>query len=240
MPDLVVIVPTRGRPEAAVELRAVFEATTTADTQLCFVIDKRDVDGIYDYPFEHNAATVWQESTTMVEALNLCALDLIDPRQPLGGVLGNPFAVGFMGDDHRPRTRGWDERYLEKLRELGTGMVFGDDLIQHGNLPTQIAMTSDIVRALGWMAPPDLIHMYVDNWWLQLGMRTGCIRYLPDVVVEHVHPVTGKVEWDEGHTRVNHPSMYQRDAATFARLQALELPRAVGKVRAMRTPQGAR
>src|SRR5690349_8189163 len=117
MPDLVVIVPSRERPVAAHELADAFDKTTRADTQLCFVIDKRDAAGIDEYPFEYNAATVWQESTTMVEALNLCALDLVDPKQPLGGVLGNPFALGFMGDDHRPRSVGWDELYLDKLRE---------------------------------------------------------------------------------------------------------------------------
>jgi hypothetical protein len=231
MPDLVVIVPSRGRPQAARELADAFAATCTADTRLMVAVDETDP------ALPHYEAAIRQAngrtadvmscpSTTMVEALNHAASVL---------EFGPWFAVGFMGDDHRPRTRGWDAAYIEKLRELGTGMVFGDDLIQHGNLPTQIAMTSDIVAAVGWMAPPDLVHMYVDNWWLQLGMRTGCIRYLPDVVVEHVHPVAGKVEWDEGHTRVNHPSMYQRDAATFARLQVHEMPRAVGKVRTLRT-----
>lgn len=236
MPNLVVIAPSRGRPQAARELADAFAVTCTADTRLVVAVDESDPT-LPQYEAEigqanGQAADVMAcPSSTMVEALNHAA-NVME--------FGPWFAIGFLGDDHRPRTQGWDERYLEKLRELGTGIVYGDDLLQHAALPTQCAMTADIVRALGWMAPPDLVHMYVDNWWLQLGQRAGCIRYLPDVVVEHVHPVSGKVEWDEGHRRVNAPAMYQRDGATFARLQALELPSAVAKIRALRSARAGR
>jgi hypothetical protein len=159
----------------------------------------------------------------MVEALNVAAESV------------NEFAVGFMGDDHRPRTKGWDTAYLAALIQMRVGMVYGDDGWQHETLPTQIAMTTDIVKALGWMAPPALVHMYVDNWWLELGRAAGCIRYLPDVVVEHMHPVAGKAEWDEGHRRVNQQAMYHVDGATFARLRVLEMPGALAEVRTLRS-----
>ena len=225
MTELTVIVPTRERPDAARELAAGFAQTCTADTLLLFSIDTTD-----PRRHEYLAATlagprvacITADNRTMVEALNTAA-----------STVESTF-VGFMGDDHRPRTRGWDSAYIHALRELGTGIVYGDDLLQSERLPTQIAMTTDIVRTLGWMAPPDLVHLAVDNWWLELGRRAGCIRYLPGVVVEHVHPVAGKVEWDEGHRRVNAPEMYHRDLATLARLKVQELPRAVRAVRALR------
>jgi hypothetical protein len=229
MADLVVIVPTRGRPEAARALLDAFAETVSGEVHLHFAVD-------HDDPTQDEYAALVgpmdvietdDRPSTMVRALNAIAVQLVNADDA-------PFAVGFMGDDHRPRTKGWDERYLECLRELGTGMVYGDDLLQRQALPTQIAMTSDIVRELGWMSPPELVHMYVDNWWLQLGTQADCIRYLPDVVVEHVHPIAGKAVWDEGHQRVNAPEMYHRDQTTFARLRVLELPGAVAKVRALR------
>lgn len=227
MADLAVVVPSRGRPEAAFELMAAFAATCTADTELVIAVD--DTDPALDaYRAAASRCTlVVGPSTTMVEALNQAVAGYPETAR-------EPFAFGFMGDDHRPRTVGWDARYLETLRDLGVGMVYGDDLLQREKLPTQIAMTTDIVRALGWMAPPALVHLAVDNWWLELGQRAGCIRYLPDVVVEHMHPVAGKAEWDDGHRRVNQPAMYHQDLATFARLRVLELPSAVAEVRALR------
>ncbi|HWB37324.1 MAG TPA: hypothetical protein VHA75_15000, partial [Rugosimonospora sp.] len=42
MADLVVLVPSRGRPEAARALVAAFRATSTGDTKLTFIVDEDD------------------------------------------------------------------------------------------------------------------------------------------------------------------------------------------------------
>lgn len=218
MPELVVIVPSRGRPHAVVELAAAFHATCTANTALAFAID--DSDPAHLAYAEHAEASrlaspglrrPWLlscNSSTMVEALNQAAMfyatEVAEPAP----------VIGFMGDDHRPRTKGWDRAYLDALAAR-PGIVYGNDLIQGENLPTQCAMSTSWVRALGHMAPPPLRHLYVDNYWLTLGRATERITYLPDVVVEHVHPITGKVGWDEGHQRVNQPAMYEADRLAF-------------------------
>lgn len=221
MPDLVVVVPSRGRPEAARTLAQVFAQTCTADTELVFAVDMDDP-ALGEYPPEHLFVS---PGTTMVEALNTAAV--VAAR--------DAFAVGFMGDDHCPRTYGWDRAYVEALRELGSGIVYGDDLLQGRRLPTQCAMTSDIVRALGYMSPPGLAHLYVDNAWLSLGMAAGCIRYLPDVVVEHRHPVAGLAAWDAGYARVNSSAMYDRDQDAFETyLTSGQLERDVATVQALR------
>lgn len=210
MTDLVVIVPSRGRPEAVGQMALAFEETCRADTRLMFAVDDDDP-AATDYLAGAVGAGVGIRSDsagTMVEALNKAALAVVSGERPL-------YAIAFMGDDHRPRTAGWDARYLDALARLGTGMVYGDDLIQGENLPTQIAMTSDIVRALGWMAPPVLRHMYVDNFWRDLGVHAGCLRYLPDVVVEHLHPVAGTAATDPGYERVNAPEVYSADQAAY-------------------------
>lgn len=208
MTSMAVIVPSRGRPDAAVELATQF-AFTKATSRLVFAIDDDDPMGdqyiraLNVYPY----TTVTRlDSRTMVEALNKAALSLADEHEFLA----------FMGDDHRPRTEHWDAMYAAALQfGAGVRMVYGDDLVQGRNLPTQIAMRSDVVRTLGHMAPTALTHLYVDNYWKDLGLATRSIRYLPQVVVEHVHPVTGKVPWDDGHTRVNDPAMYTRDADAY-------------------------
>lgn len=226
MPDLVVVVPSRGRPGAARELAEAFDATCTADTELMFALDDddptRDEYGI-------NAGWVTSPSRSMVQALNYAALYLVNGHgEP-------PFAVAFMGDDHRPRSVSWDRAYLDALRELGTGIVYGNDLLQGERLPTQCAMTADIVRAWGYMAPPCLTHLYVDNFWAAAGAGADCLRYLPDVVVEHVHPFAGKAQMDAGYARVNGRSMYARDEAAFrAYVEAGGLVTDVEKVRALR------
>lgn len=199
---LVVIVPSRGRPDSARELAQTFHRTCTADTELVFAVDEDDpeLDG---YRSMLGVLTLARPNRSMVEALNRVAAEVLGRRDP-------PQAIGFMGDDHRPVTRGWDAAYLEALTTL-PGFVYGDDRVQGVNLPTQVAISTPVVQALGHMAPPVLRHMYVDNYWLTLGRSSGCITYLPRVVVEHLHPVAGTAEWDDGYRRVNAREVYEQD-----------------------------
>lgn len=230
MADLVVIVPSRGRPAAAVELADAFQATCQANTELVFAVDDDDPtrDGYVAAQMAHRWASVavLRDPTNMVGALNRAAA-LFANRGT------SAFAIGFMGDDHRPRTVGWDKEYLDALREVGTGIVYGDDLYQGDKLPTQCAMTADIVRELGYMCPPTLRHMYVDNFWMDLGSQADCLYYLPDVVIEHMHPVAGKAEWDEGHKRVNAREVYDADALAYDQYGRERFADDLDKVRAL-------
>lgn len=229
MTDLVVVVPSRRRPDAAFALAAAF-AETGATARLVFALDADDpTEPSYARAHDAYPATTVHVAPapnppTMVDALNRVA-DLY---------AGEAYAIGFMGDDNRPRTSGWDHRYVDALRQLGTGIVYGDDLLQHERLPTQAALTADIVRVLGHMAPPQLKHLFVDNYWKALGEAAGCLRYLPDVVVEHLHPLAGKAEWDAGYRRANSPAKYQADMAALDRYLAENLTAEAGKVRALR------
>lgn len=240
MTDLVVIVPSRGRPESVGPLIQAFRSTCTAETLLLFSIDHDDPAHV-----DYLAAAVSPAScienmrpTNMVGALNRAAQWLVGPVPSLSlgdsSAIREPFAIGFMGDDHCPRTVGWDQAYLDALRELGTGIVYGNDLLQGEALPTQCAMTSDIVRALGHMAPPGLTHLFVDDYWRDLGRSADCLRYLPDVVVEHMHPVAGKAEWSEGHRRVNAPAMYQADSDVYMDYRRTRFYADVAAVKALR------
>jgi hypothetical protein len=227
MTDLVVIVPSRGRPHTVAEMAEAFERTCTADTRLWFAVDDDDP-AVEEY---HSAApqgvhVVTSDNRSMVDALNRAALFLSgdDPKRRR--------ALGFMGDDHRPRTKGWDRAYLDALAAR-PGIAYCDDLFQGERLPTQCAMSTEVVRALGHMAPPALTHLYVDNYWLDLGHAANCLTYLPDVVIEHVHPVAGKAQMDEGYARVNAPAMYHRDAAAYGAYMAENGARDIAAVQAV-------
>jgi hypothetical protein len=120
--------------------------------------------------------------------------------------------LGFMGDDHRTRTEGWDAQVIEALERQP--IVYGNDLIWGEGLPTAVFMRSEIVEKLGYMAPPELVHLYLDNFWLTLGGRIG-IEYLPDVIIEHLHPSVGKAEWTPEYNEVNDGAMYAADEQAF-------------------------
>lgn len=216
MRSLTVIVPSRGRPHTVAQLAEAFADTCTERTWLLVAVDQDDPhhDAYRDAVEEcivggFRVQLDIQPSGTMVTALNHAARTLLDAPHAVV-----PDAIGFMGDDHRPRTKGWDRAYLDALTSL-PGIVYGNDRIQGARLPTQCAISTSVVHALGHMAPEALTHLYVDNYWLALGRAAGCISYLPQVTVEHLHPVAGAAEWDEGYRRVNAPAMYARDRTAY-------------------------
>jgi hypothetical protein len=227
---LTVIVPTRGRPQNLAELWLAFEETCEGDTRLvaCVDLDDPELPG-YQELADRLSDEVWFRLET-------------GPRLRLGGTLNvagpkwaaRSNAVAFMGDDHRPRTRGWDTAYTAELKRLGTGLVYGNDLIQGAALPTQVAMTSDIVLATGHMVPPGIVHLWIDNAWLALGRALGAITYLDDVIVEHQHPIAGKAQWDAGYAECNTDTLMDADRAVFERWQADTLPDWVQQIKEYR------
>lgn len=216
MTQLVVIVPTRLRPHAVRPLAQAFADTCLADTELLWCIDdcphaNEYIDAVFDttadtYP--HQRLSIGGPRRRLVGTLNHHAGALADGPNP-------PFAVGYLGDDHRPKTLGWDSAYLAALTDLGTGIVYGDDEHQGATLPTQMAMTTDIIRALGYLVPPCLTHMYCDNFWKDLGERAGCLTYLPDVTITHHHPGVGRGSWDASYHESNSADRYATDRAAY-------------------------
>lgn len=202
--DLVVIIPTRGRPESIKQVIKSFEETETK-ADLLIVVDDDDPKLGHYLEIECNSLVLPREGKGMAKPLNNAAwINRNNYRH-----------FAFIGDDHRPRTKHWDKHFVDALDELGTGLVYGNDLYQGEGLPTAIAMTGDIVRHLYGMVPPGMIHLYLDNFWLRLGQDLDAIRYLPEIIVEHLHPVAGKAGWDEGYREVNASDVYDADAIAF-------------------------
>jgi hypothetical protein len=218
---LLTIVPTRGRPGNAAALIEAWGAVTGPEAQLLFAVDDDD--------------------PALADYRSLNAAMYVGPRLRLGGTLNGVSAmfadsydaVSFMGDDHRPRSAGWALRFLAELDRLGTGMVYGDDLIQGENLPTAIAMTSDIISVLGYMVPGGLVHLEIDTAWLLLGRAIGRITYLPDVIIEHMHPLVGKAPDDAGYQEANDPAQYKADGHRLADWKLFQMPADVERLQRM-------
>jgi hypothetical protein len=197
MSDLCVIVPTRGRPQNAVRLINDWR-TTEATARLLFAVDDDD-------PMKKHYIDVFDANREPWLKF------VVGERLRLGPTLNHEAVaqakqwdyLGFIGDDHSPKTPLWDKKIEAALKEMRTGIVYGDDKFQGINLPTAVFLTSDIVRTLGYMCPPTLIHMWLDNSWKEWGESIGRLRYLPSVVIEHLHPqADGKGQMDDNYAEV--------------------------------------
>jgi hypothetical protein len=200
-----VVVPSRGRPENADRLAKAFTDTNT-EADLYFVIDNDDPKWD-EYAKNKNLQLLPADNKTggCANSLNTGAVYLLDfSNYPL-----YDYFV-FMGDDHLPRTQNWDQAFIQALG-INTGIVYGDDLLQGANLPTAFCMSRDLVVELQGMTFPGCVHLFFDNFVKQLGLDLNYLKYLPDVIIEHLHPVAGKAEMDEGYARVNQPKWYEKD-----------------------------
>lgn len=198
--DILVIVPSRGRPEATLDFYKSFIETAT-NSDLCFGLDDDDV----EYP--RIPGVIYE----------------VNPRLRMNGTLNliaNKYAnqykyIAFLGDDHRPRTQGWDQLLVDSIKDLKNGIAYGNDLFAGETLPTAVLMDSSIIKTLGYMAPPPLIHLYMDNFWRDMGNELGTLRYLPDVIIEHMHYMNGKAAPDFTYMQANDQLVSYKDHQSY-------------------------
>ena len=210
-PELIIIVPTRGRPDNVSKVIRAWEETGAPEdgAELHFAYDDDDpAREEYDDAIGQSegwvSAVILPRWTPMVQKLNKAA-----------SWLTGAFALGFAGDDHLPRTAGWVARYLAELKRMGTGVVSCPDGYRQDQLPTQWAMTTDIVRALGRMVPAPVNHLFCDNAVRELAKGAGRYSYLDNVLIEHMHPLAGKGGWDPQYKRVNARGQWRDDQAAY-------------------------
>lgn len=180
--DLLVIVPSRGRPANVARLIGALEHTMGSEGELALGLDDddpalpetRDVIATAPFPVRVRVG----RRNTWAGWTNEIAVPAADRFR----------ALCSLGDDHVPLTPGWDIQLINAIRAAGgTGFAYGDDLLQGHRLPTSVVISSDIVRTVGWLCQPSLRHYFADNVRKSLGDAAGCIRYLPDVIIEHRH-----------------------------------------------------
>lgn len=219
---MIVMVPSRGRPQNIARLWDAWTATG-ACARLWVCVDNDD-ERLADYLTIERMCNSPQLRVLVGERLKLAGT--LNERSVEAARLDD--RIGFMGDDHLPRTVAWDDRVNDALDHLKHGIVYCNDLVMGAALPSQVFMTSDIVRTLGYFCPPNLVHMYVDNAWRAWGERMGRYMYLENVTIEHVHPITGQVTRDE--TYLESDSQMGPDSQRFQEYIACGLDADVAKL----------
>jgi len=220
--DLVVLVPTRGRPQNAARLSEGWRDTGTQHADLVFVTDWDDPE-LTAYKTLLEEGVVHSMVTFGPDPGDSAQSGMVRPLNRAAAIYRDAYRyVGFMGDDHMPRTTGWEDRVIEALNDARLPCVaYGNDLFQRENLATAAFMHMRMVKAMGWMAPPTLMHLYVDNFWMELG-RAFELTYLEDVIIEHLHPAAGKAALDERYAVVNSPSVDTADRTAWQRYASPE------------------
>jgi hypothetical protein len=186
MNDMLVIVPSRGRPKNQERfLEYFFKNSTISD--ICFALDTDDES---NYPRFDKVIYEVLEPFMLNEKLNAVSYKYCNSYK----------FIAFIGDDHLLQTYAWDKTLTDPLLKK-VGVSYGNDLYKKEELPTCAVLSSNIIKHLGYMAPPELKHSYIDKFWLDLGTEIGNINYFENVIWEHIHPDNKKTEVDKTYLR---------------------------------------
>lgn len=185
-----ILMPTRGRPA---NLHRFLEATamTAVDWHLYLRLDYDDHEvAAYDDVLESFSA--YKNKITVVHGERVGfgpSLNELAHRAELHGVSH----IGMFGDDVVPVTHGWDANLVEALAD-DLGVAYGDDGLRDKHapdLPTHYVTQTEVYRRLGYLAPPTMRHLFLDNVARDIGRYLKNFVYVP-VKIQHLHP------WAEG------------------------------------------
>lgn len=178
---LAVLLPTRGRPQNFERFMRAFEAT--AQDAHVFVRldhdDPTDYDDFLNYYHRH-ISVVHGKRVGFGASLNELAA-----RAEREGYSH----LGMFGDDVVPETPGWDVRLVEALGDR-LGVAYGDDGLRDKHapdLPTHYVTQTEVYRRLGYLSPPGIRHLFLDNVARDIGRQLKNFVYVP-VKISHLHP----------------------------------------------------
>jgi hypothetical protein len=201
----VILLPSRGRSHRIGEcLESLLENTVASDIIVC--LDEDDaasysrVDGV-EYHIGPKPTRIG-----LNEKLNRMLPLIVDKYD----------YIMWAADDTVAKTPGWDARLVAAIENIPLGISYPNDLLQGKNLPSNgTCFDSRIPRALGYLAPPTLFHLYMDNFWRLLGTELGTLVYCEDVILEHNHYVNKKAPTDNTYKTINSQEMYSLDSSAF-------------------------
>ena len=214
---MLVICASRSRPEKFKEMLDSFKETKSEDTHIRAYLDDDDP-RILDYEIDEH---------------------IIDKRRTLGEV--SEYVIekypdydyyAEINDDMIFRTKDWDKILTKAIKDNGGwGIAYGDDLMMSvkRHRPSQVVISANIIKVLGYIAPPCLKHLYRDVYWKELGEGIGKLILCRNVVIEHKHWSVGKSELDDTYKRVN--SMLTKEHKAWQNFKySGGLKRDIGKV----------
>lgn len=184
-----ILLPTRGRPQNLERFLTAVEKTATGKVHVLIRLDTDDpMAPKYDEVLgEHKnipISVMHGDRVGFGASLN----ELAEYADTLG-----ISHVGMFGDDVEPRFKGWDEALVEALNDR-LGVAYGNDGLRgkHApDLPTHFVTQTEVYRRLGYLAPPSIYHLFVDNVARDVGRFLKNFVYVP-VHIAHLHP------WAEG------------------------------------------
>ena len=215
--------PTRGRPAGFAQLTRSVAATAVEPGRveiLAYVDDDDPERAAYVADYKRLAL---EPQVAALKAVDLCVGERL--TTPL---INNILAERAQGavlmianDDQVFRDRGWDLRIDEESGRFPDGIfcMWFNDGRYGGKLCTFPILGRRWVDTFGYIEPPLFEHFNCDLWTWQIAQMIGRTHYIGDILVEHLHPDTGKAAADTTTAHNLAGGRPERDRAMFVRFE---------------------
>jgi len=230
VPNLIsLLCPSRSRPE---ELKRLIEsvaktALAPSRIEILIYVDEDDPKK-FDYLLSHKNLTI---DPTVSKLANV---DLLIDEPLRTPIINNILAERAQGnilmianDDQVFRDKNWDNRLDEEAAKFSDEiycMWFNDGRYQE-KICTFPILSKKWVNTLGYIEPFLFEHFNCDLWIWQIGKMINRLHYIPDILVEHLHPDTGKSQPDnttERNLKGMRPKIDKMAFAKFERYRILD------------------
>jgi hypothetical protein len=150
------------------------------------------------------------------------------------GVLNHCFSLypdlawyGFISDDSVVRTPLWDQKLLQFMD--GYSIIHSNDGWRSDErIHGAVIFGGELLRALGWWVPPGLNHCFCDDVWEAIAEKKNLRKYVPDVMVEHLHIANGKSFVDRSYLKAY--ESFDADKAAFLKWKETDFAKAVERI----------
>lgn len=188
------LTPTRNRPTNVKRMvRSARQMVATArDLEFVFYVDNDDDSFPPEVEYNHtlNVKVVRGPRIVLSEMWNKCY-----------EAAEGPFYI-HMGDDIVFTTPHWDIQFMWTFSQFEDKIIFAycDDGSPNGKtMGTHGMLHKNWVEAVGYFVPPYFSSDYNDLWLNEVAEKLGRKVFVDGVVMDHLHPVWHKAEWDETH-----------------------------------------
>jgi hypothetical protein len=224
MPDnmISILTPTRNRPDNCQRfIKSIYQTTKNIGTiELLFYVDKDDPSiGAYmslqkhcydEFPGFPRVQFSFGDPIPVCDSWNFMAKDS----------MGDVIIMG--NDDLIYRTPEWDSILRKELSTIKDDIycAWFDDGINGEKHCAFPIISRKWVETLGYcFAPAGTFNFgYNDTWVFDVGKRVRRLKYIPNILVEHMHFSNSKAEMDDTYARnrtQERGNLYQKDKIIF-------------------------
>ncbi len=189
-----IFLPTLNRPKLFKQFLKAYRDTEST-TPIWAVIDKTDPskDEYLKIELPEGSRFILTDGITMGDK----ALELWPQIEALDYLF-------ILNDDHVPKTPKWDHRVISAINGVNV-VATNDNWVAPQRLAGAICFSGGFLRALGWLFPPGLKHLFSDDVWGLICTKAGCAQILMDVIVEHNHVYKNQGLKDSTSEKINGP-----------------------------------